>query len=170
MWMWLIVKFSIYHTFIASLLIKIIFWDEKFQINHMISNIMVQTMWNDMVQYTFNFHKNQKSFQLFLEYICVFEYTSTLHLFPQIYSNLPLYKMKWNNSFFNILPLGYILTFNAKILWNSFKSLKWDRFKHAHPLENNIMWHPKGGHYSVLSPYIISKNNCVNAFIIKLLI
>jgi hypothetical protein len=52
---------------------------------------MVQTMWNDMLQYTFNFHKKLKSFKLILEYICVFEY---LHLFPQIYSNLPFYKMK----------------------------------------------------------------------------
>jgi hypothetical protein len=34
------------------------FWDGKFQISHMISNIMVQTMWNDIVQYTFNCHKN----------------------------------------------------------------------------------------------------------------
>jgi hypothetical protein len=25
---------------------------------------MIQTMWNDMVQYTFNFHKNKKSFKL----------------------------------------------------------------------------------------------------------
>jgi len=32
---------------------------------------MVQTMWNDMVEYTFNFHKDWKSFKLFLEYICV---------------------------------------------------------------------------------------------------
>jgi len=58
LWMWLFVKFSIYHTFIASLLKKFISWDEKVQINHMISNIMIQIMWNDMVQYTFNFHKN----------------------------------------------------------------------------------------------------------------
>jgi Na+-transporting NADH:ubiquinone oxidoreductase subunit NqrB len=35
---------------------------------------MVQTMWNDMVQYTFNFHKNYKLFKLFLEYIYIFEY------------------------------------------------------------------------------------------------
>jgi hypothetical protein len=33
----------------------------------------VQIMWNDMVQYTFNFHKNYKSFKLFLKCICVVE-------------------------------------------------------------------------------------------------
>jgi len=55
---------------------------------------MVQIMWIDMVQYTFNFHKYYKLFKLFLKYICVFEYIGTLHLFLQIYSNLPLYKMK----------------------------------------------------------------------------
>jgi hypothetical protein len=38
---------------------------------------MVHIMWNDMIQYTFKFHKDKKSFKLFLEYICVFEYTST---------------------------------------------------------------------------------------------
>jgi hypothetical protein len=35
---------------------------------------MVQIMWDDMVQYTFNFHKDLKLLKLFLEYICVFEY------------------------------------------------------------------------------------------------
>ncbi len=58
---------------------------------------MVQIMCNDMVQYTFNFNEKFKSFNLFLDYICVFEYTSELHLFSEIYSNLPLYKMKWNH-------------------------------------------------------------------------
>jgi hypothetical protein len=33
---------------------------------------MVQIMWNDMVHYTFNFHKDYKSFKLFWEYTCVF--------------------------------------------------------------------------------------------------
>jgi len=62
-----------------------------------------------MVQYSFNFHEDWKRFKLFLEYICVFEYTFTLHLFSQIYSNLPLYKMEWN-SFLKKSYLGYILT------------------------------------------------------------
>jgi hypothetical protein len=61
---------------------------------------MVQNVCNDMVQYIFNFHKNEKLFKNILEYICVFEYTTTLHLFPQIYSIFPLYKMKWNSFLF----------------------------------------------------------------------
>jgi hypothetical protein len=52
---------------------------------------MVHIMWNDVGQYTFNFHKDLK---LVLEYICVFEYINTLHSFTQIYSNLPFYNMK----------------------------------------------------------------------------
>jgi hypothetical protein len=36
MWMWLLVKILIYHTFIAFLLKKLIFWNEKFEINHMV--------------------------------------------------------------------------------------------------------------------------------------
>jgi hypothetical protein len=58
---------------------------------------MVHIMWNDMGQ------KHYKSFKLFLYYICVFEYIGTLYSFPQIYSNIPLYKMKWI-FFSNLLP------------------------------------------------------------------
>jgi len=62
---------------------------------------MVQIMWNGMIQYTFiDLHEDYKSFKLFLEYNCVFGYIGTLHSFSQIYFNLPLYKMKWNNFFF----------------------------------------------------------------------
>jgi hypothetical protein len=53
---------------------------------------------------------------LLLKYICVFEYTCTLHLFAQIYSNFPF--IKWNEIIvFLISYLGYILTWYAKILW-----------------------------------------------------
>jgi len=54
---WLLVKIWIYHTFITSLLKKLNFCNANFQIIYMVSN-MVQTMWNDMGQYTFNFHKD----------------------------------------------------------------------------------------------------------------
>jgi hypothetical protein len=53
-------------------------------------------MWNDMDQYIFNFPKYYNLKINKLEYIFVFEYKGTLHLFSQIYSNLPLYTMKWN--------------------------------------------------------------------------
>jgi hypothetical protein len=77
---------------------------------------MVQIISNDLVQYTFNFHKDQELFKLFLEYICVFEYIGRLHLFPQIYSNLRPYKMKRNSFFFNILPKLYSNIIYKKLL------------------------------------------------------
>jgi hypothetical protein len=114
---------------------------------------MVLIMWNDMVQYTFNFHKNKKSFKYFLKYIFFFEYTSTLHLFPQIYSNISLHKMKWNSFFFNILPRLY-----SNIIWKDIMKLfqKFDvgYIQACTPLESSTMWHLKG-HHSVLSPIII---------------
>jgi hypothetical protein len=51
---------------------------------------MVQTMWNDMFQYTFNFHKDFKSFKKNLEEICVFEYTYTQHISTNILQFLTL--------------------------------------------------------------------------------
>jgi hypothetical protein len=42
-------------THLLQICWKKIFWDENFEINHMVSN-MVQIIWNDMVQYIFNFH------------------------------------------------------------------------------------------------------------------
>jgi hypothetical protein len=52
------------------------------------------TWYPNMVQYTFNFHKGKISFKLLLNMFLLFEYTSTLHFFPQIYSNFPFYKVK----------------------------------------------------------------------------
>jgi hypothetical protein len=86
-----------------------------------------------------------------LEYINVFEYTCTLHLFSQIYSNLPLYKMKWNNLFSNLLPRLY-----SNIIWKIivkiFQKFEVGYIQTCTSLESNTMWHPKGGHWSVLSP------------------
>jgi hypothetical protein len=81
---------------------------------------MVQIMSNGMVQYIFNFHKNKKSFKLFLEYIYIFEYTSTLHLFPQIYYNISFNKMKWNKFIKNILPNLYSNIMCKNIVVHSF--------------------------------------------------
>jgi hypothetical protein len=87
----------IYHTFIVTLLFKKEL-NENFQISHIISKHGSNYVkWHDSIYL-------QLSFKLFSEYICVFECPCTLNLFPQIYSNLPLYKMKWNIVFFNILP------------------------------------------------------------------
>ncbi len=86
-----------------------------------------------------------------MEYICVFEYTCTLHSFPQIYSNIPLYKMKRNNFFSNILP-----RLDSNIIFKNIVKI-FQKFEVGYTqtctfLENNTMWHPKGGHSSVLSP------------------
>ncbi len=104
---------------------------------------MIHIMWNDMVQYTFNFHMDWKSFKLFLEYICVFEYKDTIHAFPKIYCNLPLYKMKWNSFFLNLLPRLY---FNiiCKNIVKIFQNLRWDTLKHAHPWKVIQCDTPKG--------------------------
>jgi len=114
---------------------------------------MVLIMWNDMVQYTFNFHQNKKSFKYFLEYIYVFEYISTLHLFPQVYSSNTLYKMKWNNFLFNILPRLYS-NIICKDIMKLFQKFDMGYIQACTPLESSIMWHPNG-HHNVLSPIII---------------
>jgi hypothetical protein len=112
---------------------------------------MVHIMWNDMIQYTFNFYKYYKSFKLLFEYIYVFEYIGTLHLFSQIYSNLPLYKMKWKNFFFNILPRLYSNIICKNIL-NFFLKFEVGYIQTSTSLENSIMWYPKRDHHNVLSP------------------
>ncbi len=92
-----------------------------------------------------------------MEYICVFEYTCTLHLFSQIYSNLPLYRMKWNIFFSNLLHRLYsnILCKNiVKIFWK----FKVGYIQTCTSLESNTMWHSKGGHCSVLSPSKINRS------------
>jgi hypothetical protein len=110
-----------------------------------------QIMWNDMGQYTFNFHKVFFCFLFFWEYICVFEYTSTLYSFSQIYSNLPLYKMEWNNLFSNLL---YRLYSNiiCKNIVKIFQKFEVGYTQTCTSLESSTMWHPKGGHCNVLSP------------------
>jgi hypothetical protein len=75
-------------------------------------------------------------------YLFIFEYIGTLHLFQQIYSNLLLYKMKWN-IYFSIFPRLY-----SNIIWKNivkfFKSLRWNTLKHAHPWKVIQCDTPKG--------------------------
>jgi len=147
----LLVKFSIYHTFITSFLKNSFFKMKIFKLITWYPN-MVQTMCNDMGQYIFNFHKNEKLFKNILEYICVFEYISTLHLFSQIHSIFPLYKMKWNSFFSIILPRLYsnIICQDIVIFFQNFKV--W-YIQTCTSLENSTMWHHKRGHHNVLSPF-----------------
>jgi hypothetical protein len=103
---------------------------------------MVKTIWNDMVQYTFNFHKNSRSFKFFWEYICVFEYVGTLHSFPQIYSNLPFYKMKWFFFFSNILPR--VIFIICKNIMKGFQKFEIGQIQTCTSLKSIIKWHPNG--------------------------
>jgi len=139
--MWLLVKISIYHKFISFLVKKSFIEMKNFKLVTWYLN-MVHIMWNDIIQYTFNFHKNYKLFKLFFEYICVFEYTSTQHLFPQIYSLISHF-IKWNEIVsFLISYLGYILMSYAKILWKYFKSLRWGYTQTCTSFTSSVMWHP----------------------------
>jgi hypothetical protein len=70
---------------------------------------MVQIKWKYIIQYTFNFHKDKKSFKFLLKYIFVSKYTCTLHFFSK--NTLISHFIKRNEFFFpNILPRFYILT------------------------------------------------------------
>jgi hypothetical protein len=72
-----------------------------------------------------------------------FGYIGTLHLFPQIYSNFPLYKMKWNSFFTNLLPRLY---FNiiCKSIVKFFQKFEVRYTQTCMPLESSTIWHPKG--------------------------
>jgi hypothetical protein len=59
---------------------------------------------------------------LHVYYICFHKYTSIFHF------------IRWNEIVSILIScLGYILTWYAKIVWNVFKSLRWDTPKHANP-------------------------------------
>jgi hypothetical protein len=61
-------------------------------------------MWNKY----YKFHEGFESFQLFVEYICIFLYTITNIIFVQIYYNAPWYVfLKLVSFIFNFL--GYVL-------------------------------------------------------------
>jgi hypothetical protein len=92
-----------------------------------------------------------KIYLFILEYICVFEYISTLHSFLQIYCNLTLYKMKWNNFWKNFLPKLYCNIICKNIVKISQKfEVKYTQT--CTPLKRSIIWQPKGDHYNVFSP------------------
>jgi hypothetical protein len=83
--------------------------------------------------------------------MCVLKYIGVLHLFSQIYSILPLYKMKWNSFFFNLLPKLYFNIICRNIV-NFFWKFEVGYIQTCTSLESSTMWHSKGGHRSVLSP------------------
>jgi hypothetical protein len=68
---------------------------------------MVQTIWNDMVQYTFKFHKNKNSF---FGNIIVFFNTRVHYIYFHKYIQISHF-IKWNEIVsFLISYLGYIVT------------------------------------------------------------
>jgi len=136
----------IYHIFVE----KNHFLKWNFQINHMVSKTWFKQYQMTWVNIPSTFIKI-KSFKLFLEYICVFEYTDILHSFSQMYFNLPLYKMKWNNIFSNILLRLYSNIICEKIV-KIFQKFEMGYIQTCTSWENSIMWQPKGGPHSVLSP------------------
>ncbi len=95
-----------------------------------------------------------------LEYICVFWYTSTLHLLPQIYSNFPLYKMKWI-FFSNLLHMLYS-NIICKNIVKLFQKFEVGYTQTCTSLESNTMWHLKGGHHRVFSPYMPKRQSPYN--------
>jgi len=112
---------------------------------------MVHIMWNDMTWFNIlsTFTKTKNHLNCFWLYLC-FKYIGILHLFSQIYSNLSLYKMKWNSSFFNLLLRLYsnIIYKNNVIFFWKFEV---GYIQTCSSLESSTMWHPKGGHCSMLS-------------------
>jgi hypothetical protein len=93
------------------------------------------------------FHVNVITYQKFhfithFLHFFSFEYKDTLHSFPQIYSNLPLYKMKWNKFFFNFLPRLY---FNiiCKNTMKIFQKFEVGYTQTCTSMESSTMWHLK---------------------------
>jgi len=80
----------------------------------------------------------------------IYRYTT---LFPQVYSNFPPYKMKWNSLFSNILSRLYS-NIVCKNIVKFFQKFEVGCTQTCTPLKSSAMWHPKGGHCSVLSPCI----------------
>jgi len=78
----------------------------------------------------------------------------TLHLFPQIYSNLPLYKMKWNIFLNNILRKLYS-NIICKNIVKIFQKFEVGYTQTCTSLESSIMLHPKRGPCIVFSHYFI---------------
>jgi hypothetical protein len=146
MWMWLLVETSIYHTFTKSLLENIIFWNENFQISHMVSKwfILCDMTW-------LNIPSTFIKIKLFLEYIYFIEYKSSLHSFSQIYSNFSFYKMKWNNFLKKILFMLYS-NIICKNIVKIFQKFEVGYIQTCTSMKSSTMWHLKGGHCNVFSP------------------
>jgi hypothetical protein len=113
---------------------------------------MVQTIWNGMVQYSFNFHTNYKIFKLFLEYICVFEYMYIAFFSTNILQSLTL----WNEMkyiYIYILPRLYS-NIICKNVVKIFENFEMGYTQTCTSLESNIMQHPKGVIVVCFHPFV----------------
>jgi hypothetical protein len=141
MWMWLLVKISIYHTFIASLLKNSFFEMKIFKLVTWYPN-MVHIMSNGMVQYTFetfietkNHLNNFWSILVFLSthYTRFHKYTPISHF------------IKWNEiKKILISCLGYILTQYVENILKIFQKFEVGYTQTCTSLESSAMWHPRG--------------------------
>jgi hypothetical protein len=148
MWMWLLVKIPICHTFIASLLKKLIFWNENFQISHMVSKHgLYYVKWHVHIPSTFIKTKNHINcfWNIFMflnthvHYIHFHKYTPISHF------------IKWNEIVFILISKLYS-NIICKNIMKIFQKFEARYIQTCTSLENNTMWHPKGGHHNVLSP------------------
>ncbi len=143
-WMLLFVKFSIYHIFIASLLEKTLRW--KFSIlSHGIQ------AWFILCQTTcFNIPSIIK-IKIIWSIFCFWVHKYITFIFTNMFQ-FPNYKMKWNNFFSNILPRLYS-NIICKNIVKIFQKFEMGYTQTCTSLENNTMWHPKGGHHIVFFPW-----------------
>jgi hypothetical protein len=155
MWMWLLVKISIYHTFITFLLKKLIFWNEKFQISHMISKHgSYYVKWHGSLYLQFS-TKNHLNY-----FWNIFMFLNTHVHCIRFHKYIPIsHFIKWNeNNFYsNFLPRSY-LNIICKNIVKFFQKFEVWYTQTCTSLENSTMWHPKRSYYSVFSPNNIILN------------
>jgi hypothetical protein len=113
---------------------------------------MVQTKWMTWFNKLSTFIKIKNHLNYFWNIFVVFG--------AQIYSNLPLNKMKWNSFFMNILHRLYYNIICKNIMKFSQK-FEVGYTQTCPPLETSVMWQPKEGHHNVFSP-IRCNHNQVN--------
>jgi hypothetical protein len=148
--MWFLVKISIYRTFIASLLKKFIFWNENSQISHMI--FKHGSYYVNMVQYTSTFIKIKNHLNCFWN---IFVFLNTQIHYIHFHKYTPISRfMKWNEivSFLICCIPKFYSNIICKNNVNFFQKFEVGYTQTCTSLESSTMWHPKGGHRSVLSP------------------
>jgi len=79
-------------------------------------------------------------------YIYFYKYTPISHI------------IKWNEIvFFNNILLRLYFNITCKNIVKIFQKFEVGYIQTCTLLESSIMWHPKGGHYSVLSPFVLNE-------------